>query len=231
MKFVAERPRARRKLYPFKPEHPMMSLLPAHRVCRPPARRSKYSAIPTGPRRSYTDRVDELFETFDSGGVPRGLAARARVHALGWWHKSTHVILFDARGDIYLQLRAADKDLYQNLWDYSVGEHLQPGESFHAAALRGLREELGVENVTLQPMQGVRSSSFNIPELDLHDCEFQQAFRGTYDGPVHPDLAEVAEVRLLPLAELDTWLAQAPERFTPWLKRDLLEFGFLAARQ
>jgi isopentenyl-diphosphate delta-isomerase len=172
--------------------------------------------------------VQELFETYDVQGNPRGLVARPRVHALGLWHKSAHVFLFSPSGDIYLQLRAADKDLYPNLWDYSVGEHLQPGEDFHAAAVRGLQEELGIDNVGVTAIGSVRSSSCDIPRFDLHDHELQQAFRGTYDGPIREDPVEVAEVRCLARAELSAWIDDSPESFTPWFLRDLVELGFLS---
>lgn len=171
--------------------------------------------------------MDELFDTFDAQGNPRGLVARPRVHSLGLWHKSAHVFLFDTSGNLYVQLRTLDKDLYPDLWDYSVGEHLQPGESFHAAALRGLREELGVEDVALQSVGGVRASSLDIVALELHDHELQQAFRGVYDGPIHPDPIEVAEVRSTPMAKLEAWIGNSPGSFTPWFLRDLRELGFL----
>jgi len=171
--------------------------------------------------------LEELFETFDAQGNPRGLVARHRVHSLGLWHKSAHVFLFDSWQNLLLQLRAADKDLYPALWDYSVGEHLQPGESYHAGALRGLQEELGVRGVTLQAVGTVRSASFDTPALGLHDRELQQAFRGISDGPIRPNPGEVAAVRRISMTELATWIGRSPEDFTPWLLRDLREFAAL----
>ena len=171
--------------------------------------------------------MDELFDTFDDQGIPRGLAARHRVHSLGLWHKSAHVFLFDRSGNIYLQLRAPDKDLYPSLWDYSVGDNLQPGESFRAAAARGLHEELGIGDVVLQTVGGVRASKFDNDELRVHDHELQQGFRGVYSGPMHPDPIEVAEVRSMEMLELETWIGRSPDSFTPWFLRDLRELGFL----
>lgn len=171
--------------------------------------------------------MDELFDTFDDHGTPRGLVARHRVHSLGHWHKSAHVFLFNRSGNLYLQLRALDKDLYPDLWDYSVGEHLQPGESFRAAALRGLNEELGIDDVVLQTVGGVRASKFDDDELGLHDHELQQGFRGVYSGPMHPDPIEVAEVRSMEMSKLESWIETAPGSFTPWFLRDLRELGLL----
>ena len=171
--------------------------------------------------------MPEYFETFDANGVPQGLVSRSQVHARGLWHKSAHVFLFTPNEELYLQRRAHDKDLYANLWDYSVGEHLTPGETYHAAAQRGLQEELGVSGVALQALGEARPSSFIVAEQHIADQEFQQAYRGTYAGSVHPDPAEVAEVRTIGLAELARWIDHAPEQFTPLFVRDIVDLGFL----
>ena len=89
--------------------------------------------------------MSELFEAFDDDGASLGLVPRETVHQLGLWHRSVHIILHNYAGEMLLQRRSLDKDLYGGLWDYAVGEHLKPGESFDAGAARGLQEELGVE--------------------------------------------------------------------------------------
>ena len=100
--------------------------------------------------------MSELFETFDEAGRPTGLVERSVVHTKGLWHRAAHVWLFTSDGRLHVQRRAADKDLYPNLWDFSVGEHLTPGESFEDGARRGLQEELNVTDVILEPMGEVR---------------------------------------------------------------------------
>ena len=171
--------------------------------------------------------MTEYFETFDAAGAPLGLVPRDEVHRRGLWHRSAHVFLFDASGRLYLQRRAADKDLYPDLWDYSIGEHLQPGESFLAGALRGLHEELGVEPIALTPIGDVRAGTYRCVRANAIDRELQQAFRATYEGALQLDAAEVAEVRTVTLAELAHWLAREPAAFTPWLQRDVVELGIL----
>lgn len=172
--------------------------------------------------------MPELFETFDRTGRPLGLAPRDRVHREGLWHKSAHVFLFDHAGSFIVQRRAADKDLYAELWDYSVGEHLKPGEGYEAGATRGLQEELGITGVVLRAVGEERASSFTEAHRAICDQEFQQAFTAIYSGDVYPDPGEVAEVRRVSPRELERWLAQAPEQFTPWFMRDVHELGLLA---
>ena len=171
--------------------------------------------------------MTEYFETFNPDGEPLGLVPRPQVHREGLWHKSAHVFLFTPNQELYLQRRAADKDLYADLWDYSIGEHLVPGETYHDAAQRGLQEELGIQGVDLQPVGGERAFQFSLPERSIADHEFQQAFTGVYDGEIIPDPAEVAEVRRIGLADLAAWIAHTPDQFTPPFLRDIFELGFV----
>jgi isopentenyldiphosphate isomerase len=168
----------------------------------------------------------ELFETFDADGHPQGLVPRSEVHRRGLWHRASNVFLFDSDERLYLQRRAACKDVWPNAWDLSVGEHLQPGETFEEAAHRGLAEELAVHNVVLTPLGDVVRGCIEIPELQIRDFEFQQTFRGVYDGPITADPGEVAAVRRLSLAELAAALAAKPDDFTPWLRSRLRAFGW-----
>ncbi|HTL00384.1 MAG TPA: NUDIX domain-containing protein [Pseudomonadales bacterium] len=167
----------------------------------------------------------ELFETFDDDGRPRGLVPRNEVHRRGLWHRASNVFLFDGGGRLYLQRRASRKDVWPNAWDLSVGEHLQPGETFEQAAHRGLAEELAVRGVALTPIGDVVRGCIEIPELQIRDFELQQTFRGVYDGPIAADPAEVSDVRLTTLVALARSVAATPDDFTPWLRSRLRALG------
>jgi isopentenyldiphosphate isomerase len=173
--------------------------------------------------------MPEYFQTYNDHGEPTGLVARDVVHTTGLWHKSAHVLLFDDHDQLYVQRRAADKDLCPGLWDFSVGEHLKPDESFLDGALRGLSEELGVTGVTLTPMLGVRRSTFRMAELGIVDRELQQAFRGRYPGPIRPDPAEVAAVEPVSLTSLTAWIRRSPDAFTPWFLSELESLELLSS--
>ena len=170
----------------------------------------------------------ELFTTYDREGVATGLVPRAEVHRLGLWHKSVQVFIFNAVGELLVQRRAMDKDLYADLWDYSVGEHLLPDETQIDGARRGLREELGVSDIDLECL-GVQRWVEIVDERHA-DREIQQAYRGMYSGALSPDPIEVAEVHYIALAELGRWINSRPNDFTPWFVEDLKLFGFLENR-
>lgn len=151
------------------------------------------------------------------------------MHAEGLWHKSAQVFLFDSAGRLYLQRRATGKDVCGGLWDQSVAEHLQPGETHLEAAQRGLEEELGITGVVLTSLGEPFAGRLEQPELGVRDYELQQAYRGTYDGPVAPNPAEVREVRPVDLEALAAWVRTEPTAFTPWFLRDVVRCGILPA--
>lgn len=173
----------------------------------------------------------EPFEIFSPSGQLLGTAPRAQVHREGLWHRSTHVFLYDQQQRLLLQQRSAAKDLYASAWDYSVGEHLQPGEDYPSAALRGLQEELGVHLTILEPLGEPTASEFVADQNAAIDREFQQAFRGvlptTTTDQIHFDPTEVAAVRWLDASELTAFINQFAAQCTPWLLRDLKRFDLL----
>ena len=162
-----------------------------------------------------------MFETFDDDGRPTGLVPRDAVHRRGLWHQSAQVFLFNSAGSLLLQRRARDKDLYADLWDYSVGEHLQPGETFAEGASRGLEEELGIARVTLVPLGGVRNVEF--VGSGVFDREIQQAYVVRYDGPVTIDTIEVQASQWIERDALLAWLHRDTSAFTPWFAQDFEE--------
>lgn len=171
----------------------------------------------------------ELFDVFNASGEPVGQAPRGEVHRTGLWHRSTHVFLYDGQGRLLLQQRSMDKDLYAGAWDYSVGEHLQPGESYHDAALRGLREELAIALTTLEALGEPTASEFHTADGESIDREFQQAYRGVLDSAsddaVHFDPTEVSQIRWFAPAELAEFIARHESQCTPWLLRDVARFN------
>jgi 8-oxo-dGTP pyrophosphatase MutT (NUDIX family) len=84
---------------------------------------------------------DERVAVFDAlgravGGMPRDQAKRSGL-AVG----AINLLLLNARGEVLLQRRPADKE-NGGRWDKSVGGHVDAGEDFDAAARREAGEEL-----------------------------------------------------------------------------------------
>ncbi|MBI2004675.1 NUDIX domain-containing protein [Patescibacteria group bacterium] len=59
--------------------------------------------------------------------------------------KSSAIMVFNDKGELALQLRAAHDDSFPSHWDFSAGGGIDPGEAEKASAERELFEELGVK--------------------------------------------------------------------------------------
>jgi isopentenyl-diphosphate Delta-isomerase len=173
--------------------------------------------------------TEELFETFDGAGRPAGVVPRSQVHKEGRWHRAVNVFLFRSDGRLLVQRRHPNKDVCPGAWDLSVAEHLKPGESYHEAATRGLREELGVANASLEPLGDVTASRMDDDCAGIRDYELQQAYRTVFDGPVAPDSKEVSETALYSLGELADAFRQRPDDFTPWFRESVTRLGLIDA--
>lgn len=80
----------------------------------------------------------------DDAGNIVGVETRDKIHKEGLLHKEIHVWLCTPHGEILLQHRVKDKELFPDLLDASVGGHVEIGEEFKDAALKELREETGI---------------------------------------------------------------------------------------
>ena len=169
--------------------------------------------------------ANEPFDYFDEAGNFVGTTTRQQVHQQGLWHRSSHVFVFRPDGALLVQKRAADKDLYPGLWDYSVGEHLQPGETHQQAAQRGLAEELQITDVAVQVLGDESRAQWQ--GNNFCDREIQQAYRCTYNGKVNVDPVEIQFCWFVAMSILTQWVQQAAHEFTPWFVSDLQRFGWL----
>lgn len=86
----------------------------------------------------------ELVEVVDEQDRPIAVLPLSEVHKQCLRHRSVMVLLYNAQGKVFLQKRSRTKALYPGRWDISATGHVQAGESGEDAALRELREELGI---------------------------------------------------------------------------------------
>lgn len=87
------------------------------------------------------EQIDVLNPDGTSAGYARG---RTEVHSKGLWHRTVHIWAFDKDDRILFQLRAKVKENNPGLLDTSCAGHISAGDDSRNAAVRELREELGV---------------------------------------------------------------------------------------
>ena len=121
------------------------------------------------------DAGDEPVDVLDDEGRVIGVVPRREMRLRRLPHRATYVLVFNRRGELFVHLRTADKDLYPSHWDVAVGGIPQAGESFDAGARREAREELGVE-LSLERL-------FPLRYADAHSVVQGMVYRARHDGP------------------------------------------------
>ena len=89
--------------------------------------------------------MDELIDILDKSGKLTGESCLKSVaHKHGYYHATIHAWLYTKDGKILMQQRGFTKKTYPGLWDVSVAGHVHAGESIEDAALREIKEEVGL---------------------------------------------------------------------------------------
>src|SRR5271154_4497911 len=133
---------------------------------------------------------EEIFDIVNERDEVVGQNTRREVHERGLWHRAVHVLVFNARGEVFLQKRSMRKDIAAGKWDSSASGHLDTGEDYDACAVRELREEIGLEAKENAPK---RLFKLNARAETGH--EFVWVYRLEAEGPfqLHPEEIESGE--------------------------------------
>ena len=117
--------------------------------------------------------------------------------------------MFNKHGDLLLQKRSSLKDQHPGVWDSSVSGHLDSGESYEAAAIRELSEEMGI-SAEFAPEEILKFSA-----RAETGWEHIRLYRVRYDGSLRFPSAEIETVMWFPLSELEQWIERRPADFAP----------------
>ena len=132
---------------------------------------------------------EEIFDVCNERDEVVGQNTRSEVHRLGLMHRAVHVLVFNRRGEVFLQKRSMTKDTFPGAWDSSASGHLDTGEDYDACAVREVREELGI--VMERPPERL----FKIAACAETDQEHVWVYRYDCEGPfcLHPEEIERGE--------------------------------------
>ena len=161
----------------------------------------------------------EIFDIIDDAtGSVVGTAPRSRCHGdPSLLHRSVHVAVFSPDGDLLLQKRKITKDIQPGKWDSAAGGHLAHGETYEAAAVREMSEELGVV-----PAPGSLKVLFDYKVRNEIESENVRVFSCVNAGPFHPQESELDEVRFFSPDDLRERLKKGDTAdLTPLLCREI----------
>lgn len=155
--------------------------------------------------------ADELLDVVNDNDEVTGQAMRSLVHQRGLQHRGVHVFLFNEQGEMLVQKRSADRANSPSLLDCSVSEHVKAGESYLEAAVRGLKEEMGVEGIQISLRGKIQM------EYGINDNEISEVYEGKLNGKqVNFDPAEIAEVKFMSLEEIRAGIIENKGQYCYW---------------
>lgn len=165
---------------------------------------------------------EEVFDVVNERNEVIGREPRSVVHREGLKHRAVHILVFNARGELFLQKRSMAKDCFPGAWDSSASGHLECGEDYDVCAVRELREELGYE-AAANPKR-----LFEIAACDQTGQEFVWVYRFETDGPFNLQWSEVDAGGWFAPDVVTHWVETRPEDFAPAF---VLIWKMLATRQ
>ncbi len=151
--------------------------------------------------------AEELLEIVDDQNKVIGIACRSDIHKKHLKHRSVHIFVFNSAGKLFLQKRVHTKDEFPGYFDSSAAGHVNPAESYHDAAARELKEELGI-NAQVEKVS-------ELPASQATRWEFVWFYQAVTNDAVQPNPEEIADGKFYSLDDIQRCLLENDDKFTP----------------
>lgn len=150
---------------------------------------------------------EEWFDVVDEQNRVIGKAPRGEVHRRKLRHRAVHILVFNTRGELFLQQRALWKDDFPGVWDSSSAGHVSAGDGMDETALREVAEELGVE------LPETPRRIFDLPATEATGWEFCGVYRAEHEGPFVLQASEIRGGGWFTPEAVSEWVSRRPYDF------------------
>lgn len=123
----------------------------------------------------------------------------------GYIRRISRVFIFDEKGRMLIQFRSKNVHGHPLTWDQAVGGHVDYGESYAEAAVREMKEELGIRAPITEILTSYQQSD-----------QFEGIFRATInsDTPINFDSHEVEKVEWVKIEDFERDIIVNPQNYT-----------------
>lgn len=144
-----------------------------------------------------------------------GTQDKLQAHVEGNLHRAFSIFIFNSKGQVLMQQRAAGKYHSAGLWTNTCCSHPQPGISMEQALQQRLMEEMGM-SCTLEFQFSFRyKASF---DNGLTEHELDHVYFGMSDTLPIPNPEEVDQYKYMDMGQLKDDIALHPEKYTAWMR-------------
>lgn len=157
----------------------------------------------------------ELVVLVDENNREIGTAEKSAVHSANTpLHRGFSLFLFNSRKQLLLTQRAAHKKTFPGVWTNTVCGHPAPGESVEEAAVRRLKQEVGISILKAQLIAPYRyrfADQNGIVENEI--CPVLAAKSNAYPAP---NPLEVAAWKWIPWSIFLEEIHGESNKYSPW---------------
>ncbi|MBW2973733.1 NUDIX domain-containing protein [Candidatus Woesearchaeota archaeon] len=154
--------------------------------------------------------MTETLDVVDEKDEVIATASRKECHEKKLRHRGVQVFIMNEEGDFFIQKRSDKKDIFPGLYEGGITGHVQTRETYKEAAVRELKEELGIE-----VHENDLREMFRFKMLFENEHELITSYLLEYDGPIKIDNNEVVSGEFRSIDELKQKIKNDEKEFTP----------------
>ena len=159
--------------------------------------------------------MEEFVVLVDQDDQKLGLMEKQQAHVAGLLHRAFSVFVFNSKGELMIQQRAASKYHSPTLWTNTCCSHPRDNETYEQAAHRRLEEEMGFDCELEYKFNFIYKAHL---ENDLIEHELDHVFIGIFDNEPKLNPDEVMAYRWVELDDLKKDMEKNPQNYTAWFK-------------
>ncbi|WP_299162123.1 isopentenyl-diphosphate Delta-isomerase [uncultured Tenacibaculum sp.] len=151
----------------------------------------------------------------DKQDNPIGLMEKIEAHEKALLHRAFSVFIFNNKGELMLQQRAAEKYHSPLLWTNTCCSHQRDGETSLEAGKRRLQEEMGFVCELEEVFWFIYKAPF---DNGLTEHELDHVMVGKFDNAPVINKEEVEAYKWMKLEDVKSDIEKQPEIYTEWFK-------------
>ncbi|WP_026777450.1 isopentenyl-diphosphate Delta-isomerase [Polaribacter sp. Hel_I_88] len=159
--------------------------------------------------------MEELVVLVDEKNNQIGLMPKMEAHEKAVLHRAFSVFVFNKKGELMVQQRAACKYHSPLLWTNTCCSHQREGESNVEAGRRRLQEEMGFTTDLKEVFSFIYKAPF---DNGLTEHEFDFVLVGNFEDKPNINKEEVEAYKWMSLQDVKKDIENNPEIYTEWFK-------------